>query len=232
MQIRTIDRLCEIPHEGPFCDLMWSDPEDIETWAISPRGAGWLFGRKVTAEFNEINGEAQRQYPNQWLKALGMEHAHVHAWALTFLNGLFECPQLCNPHMVLGGHTRRAGAHLPRASAGAGGAQVHVHREVVSHCVVSAQLLLPLRQRGIDPHFRRESAAGCAVLHRDHREQQHDGTTCPCPLLLVSSLGTGWAWSSASIHRCHDVSTFAGSSSSTRMTRQQLMGGALSAASH
>lgn len=56
LQIRTIDRVCEIPHEGPFCDLMWSDPEEIDTWAISPRGAGWLFGRKVTAEFNQING--------------------------------------------------------------------------------------------------------------------------------------------------------------------------------
>lgn len=56
MQIRTIDRVCEIPHEGPFCDLMWSDPEDIETWAISPRGAGWLFGSRVTDEFNKING--------------------------------------------------------------------------------------------------------------------------------------------------------------------------------
>ena len=54
--MRTIERVCEIPHEGPFCDLMWSDPEDIETWAISPRGAGWLFGGKVTAEFNHING--------------------------------------------------------------------------------------------------------------------------------------------------------------------------------
>jgi diadenosine tetraphosphatase ApaH/serine/threonine PP2A family protein phosphatase len=35
---------------------MWSDPEDIETWKVSPRGAGWLFGDKVTAEFNHING--------------------------------------------------------------------------------------------------------------------------------------------------------------------------------
>jgi serine/threonine-protein phosphatase 6 catalytic subunit len=51
-QIRTIERAREIPHEGAFCDLMWSDPEDIEDWAVSPRGAGWLFGARVTAEFN------------------------------------------------------------------------------------------------------------------------------------------------------------------------------------
>lgn len=35
---------------------MWSDPEDIEEWAVSQRGAGWLFGSKVTSQFNEING--------------------------------------------------------------------------------------------------------------------------------------------------------------------------------
>jgi len=35
---------------------MWSDPDDIDAWAISPRGAGWLFGAKVTCEFNQING--------------------------------------------------------------------------------------------------------------------------------------------------------------------------------
>jgi len=49
-QIRTIPRSQEIPHEGAFCDLMWSDPEDIETWQVSPRGAGWLFGSRVTLE--------------------------------------------------------------------------------------------------------------------------------------------------------------------------------------
>jgi serine/threonine-protein phosphatase 6 catalytic subunit len=54
-QIRLIDRRMEIPHEGPFCDLMWSDPEEIETWAMSPRGAGWIFGSRVTSEFNHIN---------------------------------------------------------------------------------------------------------------------------------------------------------------------------------
>jgi len=54
-QIRLIERRVEIPHEGPFCDLMWSDPEEIETWAMNARGAGWLFGSKVTSEFNHIN---------------------------------------------------------------------------------------------------------------------------------------------------------------------------------
>merc|ERR1711974_359898 len=45
----------EIPHEGAFCDLMWSDPEEIEGWNVSPRGAGWLFGSKVTTEFITVN---------------------------------------------------------------------------------------------------------------------------------------------------------------------------------
>jgi serine/threonine-protein phosphatase 6 catalytic subunit len=54
-QVRTIERAQEIPHKGPFCDLMWSDPEEVDTWAISPRGAGWLFGSKVTNEFVHMN---------------------------------------------------------------------------------------------------------------------------------------------------------------------------------
>ena len=42
--IRELDRVAEIPHEGPICDLMWSDPEDTTGWGISPRGAGYIFG--------------------------------------------------------------------------------------------------------------------------------------------------------------------------------------------
>ena len=57
-QIRTIERNQEIPHKGAFCDLVWSDLEDVETWAISPRGAGWLFGAKVT---NEVSTHSRLQ---------------------------------------------------------------------------------------------------------------------------------------------------------------------------
>lgn len=35
---------------------MWSDPEDIEDWAINARGAGWVFGSKATKDFCQING--------------------------------------------------------------------------------------------------------------------------------------------------------------------------------
>lgn len=55
-QIRAIDRNQEIPHEGAFNDLVWSDPEDIAgSWQLSPRGAGYLFGKQVTDEFHEVN---------------------------------------------------------------------------------------------------------------------------------------------------------------------------------
>jgi len=54
--IRLINRNQEVPHEGGFCDLMWSDPDtSIDGWRISPRGAGWLFGAHVTTEFMAKN---------------------------------------------------------------------------------------------------------------------------------------------------------------------------------
>eukprot|EP01028_Stygiella_incarcerata_P007534 TRINITY_DN312_c0_g1_i1.p1 TRINITY_DN312_c0_g1~~TRINITY_DN312_c0_g1_i1.p1 ORF type:complete len:309 (+),score=72.47 TRINITY_DN312_c0_g1_i1:286-1212(+) len=54
-QIRTIDRKQEVPHDGAMCDLLWSDPEDMQGWGLSPRGAGFLFGGDVVAEFNATN---------------------------------------------------------------------------------------------------------------------------------------------------------------------------------
>ncbi len=54
-QIRVIDRKQEVPHDGAMCDLMWSDPEEIDGWGLSPRGAGYLFGGDIVNMFNERN---------------------------------------------------------------------------------------------------------------------------------------------------------------------------------
>ncbi|KAK7925704.1 hypothetical protein WMY93_008014 [Mugilogobius chulae] len=53
--IRALDRLQEVPHEGPMCDLLWSDPDDRGGWGISPRGAGYTFGQDISETFNHAN---------------------------------------------------------------------------------------------------------------------------------------------------------------------------------
>jgi serine/threonine-protein phosphatase 4 catalytic subunit len=54
-EILAIDRKQEVPHDGAMCDLLWSDPEEIQGWGISPRGAGYIFGGDVVDKFNHHN---------------------------------------------------------------------------------------------------------------------------------------------------------------------------------
>jgi len=47
--IRILERIQEVPREGPMCDLLWSDPEqDRVGWGVSPRGAGFTFGADIS----------------------------------------------------------------------------------------------------------------------------------------------------------------------------------------
>lgn len=55
-QVRGLERKREVPHEGAMCDLLWSDPEEISEWGMSPRGAGFLFGQRPLTQFNHKNG--------------------------------------------------------------------------------------------------------------------------------------------------------------------------------
>ena len=51
VQIRLINRKQEVPHDGPMCDLLWSDPDEKQgSWEKSPRGAGFLFGKDVVQD--------------------------------------------------------------------------------------------------------------------------------------------------------------------------------------
>ncbi|KAJ3091792.1 Serine/threonine-protein phosphatase PP2A catalytic subunit [Quaeritorhiza haematococci] len=52
--IRALDRIQEVPHEGPMCGA--SDPDDRCGWGISPRGAGYTFGQDISEAFNHNNG--------------------------------------------------------------------------------------------------------------------------------------------------------------------------------
>ena len=54
-QIKKIDRIQEIPHEGPMADMLWSDPDVREGWQHSMRGAGYMFGADVTEKFLKTN---------------------------------------------------------------------------------------------------------------------------------------------------------------------------------
>ena len=54
-EIRAIDRKQEVPHEGAMCDLLWSDPDDVEKWSLSPRGAGFVFGQNEVNQFLHTN---------------------------------------------------------------------------------------------------------------------------------------------------------------------------------
>jgi len=55
--IGEINRFQEIPQEGAFIDLMWSDPNPTGTgFSNSERGAGYMFGSDIVNKFLHLNG--------------------------------------------------------------------------------------------------------------------------------------------------------------------------------
>ena len=87
--IRNLDRAQEVPHEGPMCDLLWSDPEDRTGWGVSPRGAGYTFGADISEQFCRNNG----------LKSIARAHQLVndgYSWAhQDKVVTIFSAPNYC-----------------------------------------------------------------------------------------------------------------------------------------
>ena len=75
---------------GPICDLMWSDPDEREGWGISPRGAGYTFGRDVTEQFNHNNALKLIIRAHQLvMEGFGWHHGNA-------VVTIFSAPNYCN----------------------------------------------------------------------------------------------------------------------------------------
>ncbi|GKT37213.1 Serine/threonine-protein phosphatase 4 catalytic subunit [Aduncisulcus paluster] len=54
-EIKSINRITDNLHDGAMCDLMWSDPEEVDGFVVSSRGAGYLFGERIVKNFCDSN---------------------------------------------------------------------------------------------------------------------------------------------------------------------------------
>ena len=151
-QIRVVARAQEIPHEGAFCDLVWSDPEDVDTWAVSPRGAGWLFGDKVSSEA-WLPDVAHRGV----VRLTRVQFNHVNGLQL-----IARAHQLVNEGYKVLLPFARSTCTDRRA--------VPLQGSRRRHRVVGAKLLLPLRQRGLDHDARRGPRSQVHHLQRRPRQ--------------------------------------------------------------
>lgn len=89
-QLNEIDRNMEPPETGLFSDILWSDPEpNIKGFEESQRGAGYLFGGDVTAEFLKNNN----------LKFMCRAHQVAQDGFVNWFNGLcytvWSAPNYC-----------------------------------------------------------------------------------------------------------------------------------------
>jgi serine/threonine-protein phosphatase 2A catalytic subunit len=89
-EVRALDRVQEVPHEGPMCDLLWSDPDERPGWSVSPRGAGYTFGEDVSRQFNHRNGLRMVARAHQ-LVMEGFQRCH-HDAVVT----IFSAPNYCS----------------------------------------------------------------------------------------------------------------------------------------
>ena len=87
--IQKINRFREPPHDGPMCDILWSDPGSIRGFQPSCRDVSYQFGSDITKRWNENNGLELTARAHQ-LVIGGLGHTHDDQ-----LVTIFSAPDYC-----------------------------------------------------------------------------------------------------------------------------------------
>lgn len=173
-QIRVVARAQEIPHEGAFCDLVWSDPEDIETWAVSPRGAGWLFGDKVATEVCARPTSAVDVH--SYCRPKFDQHSNQQFNHVNDLQLIARAHQLVNEGFKVRGIPRRLFLLYEVPAPTDDRVTVPFSRPRCRHRLVGSELLLSMRERGFDHEHQRRSRR--AIQHLWRRAGRTTGRSC------------------------------------------------------
>ncbi|SCV02960.1 LAMI_0H04368g1_1 [Lachancea mirantina] len=94
---KKIERFSQPPREGPFMELLWSDPQVADGLGPSQRGLGYAFGPDVTAKFLSDNNLA-KIFRSHEVRMSGVEFEHNKK-----LVTVFSAPNYCDAQGNLGG---------------------------------------------------------------------------------------------------------------------------------
>jgi serine/threonine-protein phosphatase 2A catalytic subunit len=74
-QIQGLNRVGDVPAEGPITDLLWTDPDDRAGWGLVERAESFSFGQDITEEFLTRNALTQMVRSHQLVQE-GYNMAH------------------------------------------------------------------------------------------------------------------------------------------------------------
>ncbi|CEP60322.1 protein serine/threonine phosphatase LALA0_S01e08064g [Lachancea lanzarotensis] len=94
---KSIDRFSQPPREGPFMELLWSDPQAGKGLGPSERGLGHSFGPDITAEFLAKN-KLSKIFRSHEVRMGGVLFEHDKK-----LVTVFSAPNYCDSQGNLGG---------------------------------------------------------------------------------------------------------------------------------
>ncbi|SCW02359.1 LAFE_0F04698g1_1 [Lachancea fermentati] len=94
---KKIDRFSQPPRDGPFMELLWSDPQVANGLGPSQRGLGFAFGPDITASFLSKN-KLSKIFRSHEVRMGGVEFEHNKK-----LVTVFSAPNYCDAQGNLGG---------------------------------------------------------------------------------------------------------------------------------